>query len=654
MLAPSSYSFTVSATAKVDGSDLVHTAGATLSVTASGQTTLAGRVLSTSNEPILGATVSLDGRTATTDAAGAFLLSGVTAGSNRVVMIDGRTASAPNRTYPVINEPATVVAGQTNVVPFTFYLPPIDTQYEVTLVPTQTTSVTNPRVANLQMTVPAGANLCNRDGSPVTRVSITPLAIDRTPTPLPSNVGAALVYTSQPGGACIMNGQNQCIPNGAKMPVVYPNLTGADPGTRMELYAFDHDTVQWYVYGYGRVSADGRTIAPETDPTTGQPYGLRDFSWHFPNATPDGNPGAPDSCPTNRGPSPIDYSTGTKLETATDIAFSGARGGLSLTRIYTSDLGRRNIAGRFGRGTKDNYDIKLTGSFLEKGAGRVVLAEQGAGRLFSYAGMDATGALIFTTTATTGQLGDQVRRINSNSLEYRAANGEVMRFDGSGKLVAQIDRNSNTTTLSYSGTNLTSITDAVGRTILLSYDGQGRVTQAKDPLGRITQYSYDTNNGMLATVTDPLGNVTRYGYDGNGQMTTITDPRGNLAKQITYDATGKVTDQKFADNGVTHYSYTLSGQFITGVTITDSLGRSQTKRFNAAGYVIEATDALGQKSSIDRTIGTNLPSTTTGPCGCPETTRQFDERGNATATTDRLGQTTRMEYEPVFNRSVCK
>lgn len=80
-----------------------------------------------------------------------------------------------------------------------------------------------------------------------------------------------MVFTSQPGGAVA----------DIAMPVVYPNLAGADPGTRMELYAFNHDTVQWYIYGYGRVSADGLSIVPEIDPSTGRSYGLRDFSWHF-------------------------------------------------------------------------------------------------------------------------------------------------------------------------------------------------------------------------------------------------------------------------------------------------------------------------------------------------------------------------------------
>src|SRR5262249_17056881 len=164
--------------------------------------------------------------------------------------------------------------------PFTFYLPPIDTQYEVEVVPGQNTVASNPRVPGLQMTIPAGANLRNRDGSPVSRVSITPLAIDRTPAPLPPNVSTAMVYTSQPGGAL----------SDVPMPVVYPNLLGTNPGTQLNLYAFNHDTVQWYIYGTGTVSNDGRTIVPDINPSTGNRYGLPDFSWHFPDAAPDGNP----------------------------------------------------------------------------------------------------------------------------------------------------------------------------------------------------------------------------------------------------------------------------------------------------------------------------------------------------------------------------
>jgi hypothetical protein len=155
-IAPGNYPLTIHGVASVGGHDLERTAGATLNVMVGGQTTLSGRVLSTDSEPIIGATASLDGHTAMTDAAGSFLLSGVTAGTNRPLMVDGRTASSPNKTYPVIIEPANLVAGQANVNPYTFYLPPIDTQYEVEVVPGQNTVASNPRVPGLEMTIPAG------------------------------------------------------------------------------------------------------------------------------------------------------------------------------------------------------------------------------------------------------------------------------------------------------------------------------------------------------------------------------------------------------------------------------------------------------------------------------------------------------------------
>jgi RHS repeat-associated protein len=647
-IAAGSYPFTIRGVASVGGHDLERTAGATLNVMTGGQTTLSGRVLSTDSEPIIGATASLDGKTAMTDASGSFLLTGVTAGTNRPLMVDGRTASSPNKTYPVIIEPANIVAGQANVNPYTFYLPPIDTQYEVEVVPGQNTNATNPRVPGLQMTIPAGANLRNRDGSPVTRVSITPLAIDRTPAPLPANIRTGLVYTSQPGGAL----------SDIPMPVVYPNLLGTNPGTQMNLYAFNHDTVQWYIYGTGTVSNDGRTIAPNINPSTGRQYGLPDFSWHFPSPPPNagqggdggGGGGGCDSCPCSRTGDPVDLSTGIKFETATDVSFGGARGGITLRREYSSDNSAQAIIGHFGRGWKDNYDIRLQGAWTAGGFGRAVMPDEQTGRLFNYDHTESAGALVFTTTATVGQLGDEVHKLTNGSLEYRQGAGEVMRFDAGGRLTSIIDQNGNTTTLTYAGSNLTQITDPVGRVVTLAYDSSNRVITVTDPLNRSWHYTYDPSVafGILSTVTDPMGGVTRYAYT-NLRLSSITDRRGNFLKRITYDSSGRVITQQFADGGIERYDYTLSGGIVTETTITDPLGRKKTKRFNASGYVIGTIDALGQSAKIERGIGNNLPSSTTGPCGCAETTRTFDGHGNQTASTDRLGQTAVTEFEPQFN-----
>ncbi len=441
-LSPGSYPFTVSATAKIDGQNVVRTSPATLNVVAAGQTSLTGLVLNNEKEPIIGATVSLDGKSATTDSAGVFLLVGVTAGQSRPVMIDGRTASAPNKSYPVIVEPASVIAGQINTVPFTFYLPAIDTQFEKDLIPNQTNVVGNPRLPDLTLTIPANANLRNLDGTPVTRVSITPIEPDRVPAPLPSNLGTNVVFTSQPGGAESATG--------VQVPVVYPNLAGADPNTRIELYYFDHDAVVWKRYGFGRVSADGLRIVPETNPATGQPYGLPNFSWGFANIPPPPDPAPADDCPGGgggsgksgcsdpdacpRGNSPVDFTSGAKIEKMTDILFGGARGVLELTRTYTSDLGTTCPACPFGQGTTHNFDIRLTGAFEQGGTGRVKFGEQVTGRLFNFDAAKSAlrSALVFTTRQTSGQLADEVRKLGNGNLEYRRGDGGSMTFNSTG------------------------------------------------------------------------------------------------------------------------------------------------------------------------------------------------------------------------------
>jgi RHS repeat-associated protein len=642
-LSPGGLPFVINATATIDGHDVQHTLSSTLNVIAAGQTALTGQVLSSAKEPIFGATVSLDGRTAMTDSAGVFLLLGVTAGQDRPVMIDGRTASAPNKTYPVIVEPASIVAGQVNTVPFTFYLPTIDTQFERDVIPNQATVVDNPRMPDLAMTIPAGANLRNRDGSPVTRASITPVAIDRTPAPLPANLATSMVYTSQPGGAI----------SNMPIPVVYPNLGGAAPNTRVELYYFNHDQVAWQRYGFGRVSADGRTVGPEINPATGQPYGLPDFSWHFFLTLFGNNPSDPNSNCGSKGRNPVDLSSGLKLQNDTDISFGGARGILELTRIYTSALANKcNGNCAFGRVTTFNYDIKLSGDFAVNGAGYLVMPDQVDGRLFRYNGTRSglVGLPVFTNSLTVGQLGDEIRKLANGTFEYRHRNGEVLRFDSNKRLTSMTDTNSNTVTLNYSGNNLSSVTDPVGRSITFAYNGFGHVSSATDPLGRVWHYAYDPSGALLTSVTDPLNNTTSYTYSIGSLLASITDGRGSVVKQITYDSAGRVIAQQFSDGGVEHYAYTLSGTMVSSVTITDSLGRSETRRFNAAGYVIDTTDALGQSAHTERDMTTNLPLSVTGPCGCTEGSYEYDERGNLTKATDRIGGVKRMEYEPIFNR----
>ncbi|MGH9829024.1 MAG: DUF6531 domain-containing protein, partial [Blastocatellia bacterium] len=423
-----------------------------------------------------------------------------------------------------------------------------------------------------------------------------------------------MLYTSQPGAAV----------SSVPMPVIYPNLAGLDPGTVVDLYTFNHDTVQWEKYGTGQVSADGRTIGPQTNPATGQPYGLMTFSWHGPNTATGGNPSDPDC--GNRSHNPVDLATGEKIETPIDIAFGGARGGLTLQRVFTADLSSQEVFGRFGRGWKDGLDYELTGTFTSGGAGRLILPQDQTGILFNYQSTGSDGSLVFTNTGTVSLSGDVLTKHPDGTFLYRYKDGATMQFGSSGNLIATADRNGNTTTLTYTGGNLTQIADPVGRSINLTYitdAGHQVVSSATDPIGRTWTYGYSdqfvSGGCQLVSVTDPLAAVVHYGYQ-QSQLITITDKRGVVAKTITYDERNRVISEQFADGGVEQYSYAQSGGIVTTTTVVDPLGRRRVIRFSGNGYTLEIDDPLGQRTQFIRDIGTNLPLQIIGPCGCGEGT----------------------------------
>jgi YD repeat-containing protein len=642
-LAVGTYPFVVHAVANVDGASVEKTASGTLNVVAAGQTTLSGQVLSTANQPVVGASVSIDGLTVLTDPSGHFFLTGVQAGTNRSLSVDGHSATSPNATFPLIFEPVNIITGRANVVSTPFHLPPIDTSQEVTIDPNHDTVAGNAAVANLQMTIPLGAHLRTLDGTLVTRTSITPLSPDRTPAPLPSDVGTNLVFTSQPGGAI----------TDIAIPVVYPNLAGLNPGTEVELYAFDHAHVSWYVYGKGMVSADGRTINPEIDPTTSKPYGLKDFSWHFANTGPNGNPSDPNACPKSRGPNPVDYSTGMKIEKVPQVSWGGARGAFKFELVYTTDKAQNCDGCAFGRGWTHNWDIKLSGPFAPGGAGRLILPDQVSGNLLNSSGTDASGSPRFTMSSTPSSLGSQLIR-GSSTTQCRDPDGTTLNFDSSGRLLSKVDANGNTTTLQYTNGLLTKITDPVGRFITLAYDGSNRVTFLTDPLNHVWRYTYEGTIGVaggpgLTTVTDPKGNVIKYSYVTGGRIASVTDRRGIVAKQITYDANGRVATQTFADGGTETYSYQLSGTIVTSTTVKSPTGALQTRRFNASGYVVGITDATGQTATIQRDLNTNVAVSVVGSCGCNQTQRTYNNTGDVTNSNNATGGVWVRNYEPNFH-----
>ena len=77
------------------------------------------------------------------------------------------------------------------------------------------------------MQIPKGVVLREYDGKIVTKLSITPIPLDRPPYPTPR---FAVYFTLQPGGAFVDADASKAIR------VIYPNYQGLAPGFRAALF----------------------------------------------------------------------------------------------------------------------------------------------------------------------------------------------------------------------------------------------------------------------------------------------------------------------------------------------------------------------------------------------------------------------------------
>jgi len=127
-----------------------------------------------------------------------------------------------------------------------------------------------------------------------------------------------------------------------------------------------------------------------------------------------------------------------------------------------------------------------------------------------------------------------------------------------------------TTTFGYSGTLLTGITTASGRTWSLGYDGAGRVSGITSPVAGTagqpgytpaytTGYSYTPGQTVVVQGVGTSGALTTtYTLDGQGQPITVTDGLGH-SSGASYDVDHDVTRSQDANGNQTTNAYQYVG-----------------------------------------------------------------------------------------------
>src|SRR5437899_1396970 len=331
-----------------------------------GVTALAGQVLDLKGDPLAKVTLKIEGTyggegtTVQTDETGRFLLTNINVGWHELI-IDGRLARrrlnaqsaalAPQEDHGVFEYGLEIKEGQTTTLPFTIWLPKIDKNHAVQI-PSPTTSevvLTSPRIPGLEVHIPPNTVIYDHERQVVREVSLTPIPLDRTPFPLPSNVKVPIYFTAQPGGAYIANSEHVAPRHH------YANTFNELPGTRFKFWHYDPSYRGWYVYGLGIVPESGTQVVPDPG------ISVREFTGAMV-----GGPGwAPPSGPRPSrdgvqcdGGDPVNLATGLFVLRKTDLSVPDGIMPVSLTRTYRpGDTRSRG----FGIGASHSYDFFIVG-----------------------------------------------------------------------------------------------------------------------------------------------------------------------------------------------------------------------------------------------------------------------------------------------------
>jgi len=268
----------------------------------------------------------------------------------------------------------------------------------------------------------------------------------------------------------------------------------------------------------------------------------------------------PDACAGE----PISLANGNVSIQETDMQLPGLGGGLSLTRTWNSTWPCYFLCsppqGLFGAGWRSTYEESLS-----VGPNGTMTYSRSDGSMWSFAAIGNPNSgnppvfqLIAPTNVPPVKLAEQ-GVTSSPTWTLTFENGEQRVFNGlgGGPLSAIIDRNGNTTTLTYTPTTygsltvnqLTTITDPAGRHLNFTYGSPTNnlvvSNVASDPgTGLNVTYTYAMdqyedqlygNSVLLTKVTQSDGTFVTFSYDQDSRgITSVNDTNGKLLESHVY------------------------------------------------------------------------------------------------------------------------
>lgn len=240
------------------------------------------------------------------------------------------------------------------------------------------------------------------------------------------------------------------------------------------------------------------------------------------------------TCPA--GGNPIFLTNGDTYVEDKDVSVPGLGGGLNLTRHWNSVWPQKEITssiGIFGPNWRSTYEERV---FM--GSDNWVKYARGDGNYWSFG---VGGAGTFAVASPANISASLTQTVSSLVLTFQ--NGEQRQFNvTTGLLNAIIDRNGNTTQLSYDSSNrLITVTSPASQHLYFNYgtgSSSNLVTSVTSDFGVTLSYGYDAQ-GRLIQVTKPDQTTVSYTYNSLSQITSVTDNNGKVLESHTYDSSGR-------------------------------------------------------------------------------------------------------------------
>ena len=186
----------------------------------------------------------------------------------------------------------------------------------------------------------------------------------------------------------------------------------------------------------------------------------------------------------------------------------------------------------------------------------------------------------------------------SGTYSLQQRHGNKFIFDSLGRLANLVNQYNQSLSVVYNSSNwVQTVTDWKGRYLTFTYSGSPqRLASVSDSTGRSVSYGYSTaysSQGDLTSFTDAEGKTNGFCYDSNHQITATFDGLGRMVVSNCYDAVGHVVTQcTQGDTNKTWQVYWSGWQTVE----TDPVGGRQVVIYDDKSRPIGSIDALGNLS----------------------------------------------------------